>query len=92
MSKYTLVTTSSFKKDYKKLLKRNYDMSLLDNVVDKLLEGSQLPEKNKDHALTGNWMGYRMSHSSRLLLVYRVYEKDIVLSLLRTGTHSDLNF
>ena len=93
MTKYELVTTSTFRKEYKKLVKRNYDISLLDNVVEMLLNGEELPEKNKDHSLTGNWKGYRECHiEPDWLLVYRIYEDTLVLSLSRTGTHSDLNF
>ncbi len=57
MGKYKIVVTSSFKRDYKRLLKRNYDVSLLNAVVEKLQNGVQLPESNRDHALTGNWSG-----------------------------------
>ena len=93
MNKYELVITNSFKKDYKKLVKRRYDISLLDDVVDKLLKGETLPEKNKDHSLTGNWVGYRECHiEPDWLLVYKIYEETLILSLTRTGTHSDLDF
>lgn len=93
MTKYELVTTSTFRREYKNLVKRNYDMSLLDNIVEMLLNGKELPPKNKDHNLTGNWKGYRECHiEPDWLLVYRVYEDALILSLTRTGTHSDLNF
>lgn len=93
MTKYELIITSSFKKDYKKLLKRKYDILLLDAVVEKLQNGEPLPEHNKDHALTGNWKGYRECHiAPDWLLVYRIYEKKLILSLTRTGSHSDLGF
>jgi len=91
--KYELLLTNSFKRDYKKILKRNYDVSLLENVVDLLLAGEKLPEKNKDHSLTGNWIGYRECHiEPDWLLVYKIYEDKLILSLVRTGTHSDLDF
>lgn len=93
MHKYQLVTTSAFKRDYKKLLKRQYDMALLNEIVELLQDGKTLPEKNKDHALTGNWKGYRECHiTPDWLLVYRVYENTLILSLSRTGSHSDLDF
>lgn len=93
MTKYKLVTTNKFKKEYKKLVKRNYDMSLLDNVVEMLLNGEELPQENKDHSLIGNWQGYRECHiEPDWLLIYRIYEDTLVLSLTRTGTHSDLDF
>lgn len=93
MAKYELATTSAFRREYKNLVKRNYDMSLLDNIVEMLLNGEELPPKNKDHNLTGNWKGYRECHiEPDWLLVYRIYEDVLVLSLARTGTHSDLDF
>ena len=91
--KYELLLTNSFKRDYKKILKRNYDVSLLENVVDLLLAGEKLPDRNKDHSLTGNWIGYRECHiEPDWLLVYKIYEDKLILSLVRTGTHSDLDF
>lgn len=91
--KYTLLTSTAFKRDYKKMQKRNYDMSLLNDVIETLLNGNRLPEKNNDHALTGDWAGHRECHiQPDWLLVYKIFEKDIVLALLRTGTHSDLKF
>lgn len=93
MSKYQLVTTTAFKKEYKRLVKRNYNIDLLDNVVEMLLNGQKLPQKNKDHQLTGNWKDYRECHiEPDWLLVYRIYEEKLILSLVRTGTHSDLDF
>lgn len=91
--KYTLLTSTAFKKDYKRLQKRNYDMSLLNDVVETLLHGNPLPEKNRDHALTGDWAGHRECHiQPDWLLVYKIFENEITLALMRTGTHSDLDF
>ncbi|MBW8383597.1 MAG: type II toxin-antitoxin system YafQ family toxin [Youngiibacter sp.] len=48
-------------------------------------------EENKDHALSGGWAGFRECHiQPDWLLVYRVYEEVLILTLTRTGTHSDL--
>lgn len=54
-----IVWTNQFKKDYKLALKRHLDIQLLDDIIRKLSKGEQLPEKNKDHALTGDWIGHR---------------------------------
>ncbi|MDE5584501.1 MAG: type II toxin-antitoxin system YafQ family toxin [Ruminococcus sp.] len=91
--KYELDRTTIFKKDLKKAKKRGCDMKLLDEIVEKLLCGEPLPEKNKDHELTGNWKGHRECHiTPDWLLVYRIIEKTLILSLVRTGSHSDLDF
>ena len=93
MNKYKLYLTNSFKRDYKKIVKRGYDIKLMETVVDILLTGEALPEKNKDHALSGNWKGYRECHIlPDWLLVYEVIEDRLILSLTATGSHSDLGF
>lgn len=95
MSKYIyqLDRTTIFKKDLKKAIKRGCDIDLLEDIVEKLLCGESLPEKHRDHALTGNWKAHRECHiTPDWLLVYRIIEDKLILSLVRTGTHSDLNF
>ena len=57
-----IVWTTQFKKDYKLALKRHLDIELLDNVIRILSRGEMLPERNKDHALTGEWVGHRECH------------------------------
>ena len=86
-----IVWTTQFKKDYKLALKRHLNIELLDNVIRSLSRGEALPEKNKDHALTGDWVGHRECHIlTDWLLIYRLEEDVLVLTLTRTGTHSDL--
>lgn len=86
-----IVWTTQFKKDYKLALKRHLDIALLDDVIRCLARGDILPEKQKDHALTGDWTGHRECHIlPDWLLVYRVEDDVLVLTLTRTGTHSDL--
>lgn len=86
-----IVWTTQFKKDYKLALKRHLNIELLDNVIRVLSKGETLPEKNKDHALTGDWIGHRECHIlPDWLLVYRIEDDILVLTLARTGTHSDL--
>jgi mRNA interferase YafQ len=49
-----------------------------------------LPESNRDHALIGQWQGYRECHiKPDLLLIYRKLDTD-TLRLARLGSHSDL--
>lgn len=90
-TKYTVKSTTQFKKDYKLALKRGAKIGLLDNVIATLAMGKSLPEKNKDHALTGNWTGHRECHIlPDWLLIYRIEDDVLVLTLTRIGTHSDL--
>ena len=92
MSKHLdVVWTNQFKKDYKLAMKCHLDIDLLDDIIRKLASSEQLPEKNKDHALTGNWTGHRECHiQPDWLLVYRIENDLLVLTLSRTGMHSDL--
>ncbi len=90
-TKLTVKLTAQFRKDYKLAMKRGLKISLLENIVSLLAQGESLPDKNKDHALSGDWSGHRECHiQPDWLLVYRVEENVLVLTLARTGTHSDL--
>lgn len=82
---------TQFKRDVKLAKKRNLDMSLLKNVVDKLSEGKKLEAKYRDHMLTGDYAGYRECHlQPDWLLVYKIVSDTLTLVLARTGIHSDL--
>lgn len=86
-----IVWTTRFKKDYKLALKRNLNIELLDEIIRALSRGETLPEKNKDHELTGDWTGHRECHiQPDWLLIYRIEDDVLVLTLSRTGSHSDL--
>lgn len=77
--KYTVKATTQFKKDYKLAMKRGRDMGLLEDIVTALATGMPLPEKNRDHALTGNWTGHRECHIlPDWRLVYRI-EGDVLV-------------
>ena len=90
-TKYTVKYTTQFKKDYKLAMKRGLDIDLLDKVITQLAVGKPLPEKNRDHALSGNFVGHRECHiSPDWLLIYRYEDDVLVLTLSRTGSHSDL--
>ena len=90
-TKYTVKTTSQFKKDFKLAMKRGLNIDLLEIVIATLALGEPLPDKNKDHALTGNWSGHRECHIlPDWLLIYRIEEEVLRLTLARSGTHSDL--
>lgn len=81
----------AFKKDFKLIKKRGYDLRFLDEVIAMLAEQKPLPPKYNDHALTGDYSGCRECHiSPDWLLIYEIYEDELLLYLTRTGTHSDL--
>ena len=85
-TKYTVKYTTSFKKDYKRAIKRGLKIELLEQVVALLAMGEPLPDKNRDHDLSGDWAGHRECHIlPDWLLVYRI-EDDVPVSY----THLDV--
>lgn len=90
-TKYLVKFTTQFKKDYKKAVRRGLKIALLEQVVEQLAMGKELPAQNRDHELTGSWTGHRECHiQPDWLLIYRREADVLVLTLTRTGTHSDL--
>lgn len=88
---YTIRPTSKFQKDLKRIQKRGYNIALLTDVIKKLAVGEKLPEKNRDHSLSGNYAGCRECHvTPDWLLVYEIDNDELILYLTRTGSHSDL--
>ena len=89
--KYEIDYSTKFKKDYKIIKKRGYNISLLRKTIEILANGQELPPEYKDHALKGKFVGYRECHiTSDWLLVYKIANNMLMLFLSRTGTHSDL--
>lgn len=86
-----IVPSKRFKKDLKLLKKRGLKIDNLRNVINTLAAEEKLDEKYRDHALTGDYRGFRECHvEPDWLLVYRVDQDELELFLFRTGTHSDL--
>lgn len=86
-----VVLSNRFKKDLKLAAKRGLDLAELETVVNRLAAQQPLPDKNRDHSLTGDYIGFRECHiRPDWLLVYRVDGEDLVLFLFRTGNHTDL--
>lgn len=87
----TIKYQTTFKKDYKRIKKRGYDISLLERVIEILANGTPLPPEYKDHMLSGDYSGCHECHiSPDWLLVYEIIENELLLYLTRTGTHSDI--
>lgn len=90
MSKQVTWTTQ-FKKDYKNATKRGLPIGELDHVIRLLANDNPLPDKYRDHELGGNWKGFRECHiQPDWLLIYKITNNNLILSLSRTGSHSDL--
>lgn len=88
-----IVRTTQFKKDYKKALKQGCKEEDFKEVLTYLVNMKPLPEKYKDHPLndTNYYTNARECHIyPDWLLVYRIQEKELILELVRTGSHSEL--
>ena len=87
----TLKTTGQFRKDYKLAKRRGLNLKELQSVIDRLLREEPLADKYKDHALTGDYIGFRECHiHPDWLLIYIVDHGNLVLTASRTGSHADL--
>lgn len=90
---YDIVLTTAFKKELKKLKKRNKDLTKLSNIVNRLAKGEKLEPKYHDHALINStrFMNCRECHiEPDWLLVYKINKLELIILLIETGSHSDL--
>jgi mRNA interferase YafQ len=90
----TIDRSTAFKRDYKRAKaspRHRQDVDrLVSGVVDLLVADQDLPHLYRDHALVGDWSGYRECHlKPDLLLIYRKPDVE-TLRLARLGSHSDL--
>jgi mRNA interferase YafQ len=87
--KYDIFRTASFKKGFKKLSSKHQEEVFV--VIEILANGDVLPQKYKDHSLSGNYKGCKECHvRPDLLLIYRINEGVLELTLVEIGSHSDL--
>jgi len=91
MAKYSLSLSNRYLKDLKLARKRGLDEHLLNEIIQKLLNGEELPPKNRNHLLHGDYDGYWECHITPDWLLIYIKDTEIkIISLYRTGTHSDL--
>ena len=88
---YNIRPTTKFQRDLKRVKRRGFDISLLTDIIKKLAAGEPLPEKNRDHQMSGDYAGCRECHiTPDWLLIYEVDGNELLLSITRTGSHSAL--
>ena len=88
-NKYSITFSKQFKKDFKKINKD--DKIILKNIVDKLANDETLEAKYKDHAIKGNYIGFRECHiKPDLLLIYRKRDDILELYLASLGNHNNI--
>jgi len=83
--------TRQFKKDVKLMLRQGRQLKPLLDIVGMLQNDIPLPPELKDHPLVGNWLGKRECHiEPDWLLIYEKTDSVLLLTLVRTGTHSGI--
>ena len=88
---YEIVYTNRMKRDAKLMKKRGRNLEKLVEVLNLLASRNPLPQKYKDHQLTGNLNDFRECHiEPDWLLMYQIFENELILSATATGSHSDL--
>ena len=88
---YEIRPTTRFQKDLKRIKKRGFDIALLTEILKKLAAGEDLPARNRDHMLSGDYAGCHECHiTPDWLLIYEINGDVLILYLTRTGSHSDL--
>jgi mRNA interferase YafQ len=85
--------TTRMRRDIRRLNKRGADLNKLAHITDMLCEQIPLLPANKDHALTGDWIGFRECHiENDWVLIYQMRETELVVIATRTGSHSDFGW
>jgi mRNA interferase YafQ len=88
---YKVKYINLFKKNYKIIKKRGYDITLLNDIIEKLLQGKKLEAKYHDHSLKGKLKDFHECHiKPDWLLIYLIEDDTLTLTLISTGTHTDL--
>jgi mRNA interferase YafQ len=88
---YRLEFTNQYLKDLKLARKRNFDEDKLNKLIELIISGEEIPVKFKNHILKGNFKGFYECHvTPDWLLIYSKQETIKLITLIRTGTHSDL--
>jgi mRNA interferase YafQ len=88
---YNIITTRQFDKDISLIVKRKYNIETIKQVISDLEKNGKLTQKYKPHKLKGNYYGYWECHiKPDWLLLWLQDDEKLKITLVRTGTHSDL--
>lgn len=88
---YEIILTTRFKKDFKLIKKRQYKIEKIELLFSFLQDIGTVPPEYKPHKLIGNYVDNLECHiESDWLLIWITDESDKTVTLVRTGTHSDL--
>ena len=89
--RYTVTVSNQFKRDFKLLKKQGKNENKLREIITMLANGEPLPPQYRDHPLAGEYEGCRECHiQPDWLLIYEIFETELILYLIRCGSHSEL--
>ncbi len=86
-------STSTFKKQLKKLYKQGKDINKLETIVTKLANKEPLEPRYKNHSLVNDKYYHHCGEchiEPDWLLVYQYHEQKLILLLVNTGSHSEV--
>ena len=86
-----IVYTNRMKRDARRMQRRGKDMARLETALDLLARQEGMPDRYRDHQLSGDLSDFRECHiEPDWLLLYQVFDDLLILSATATGTHADL--
>lgn len=84
-----ILRKNQFKKDVKRIIKQGKNLEELENILSILIEDEAIPDRHKDHPLTGDYNEFRELHiKPDWLLIYKIEGEKLIL--VRTGSHTEL--
>ena len=91
MFMFLLKYSKHFKKDLKSYKHNRAVLAELEKILDILAKGEKLPIKNSNHRLRGEFKDCFECHlRPDVLLIYKIEKFEIIILLLRIGSHSEL--
>ncbi len=89
---YKKIFTHRFKRSMKKIIRSgSISREHIETFIDAIASGKAFERKHFDHALAGDYIGYRECHiKPDLLLIYKIEKNILVLILADIGSHSNL--
>lgn len=89
---YEVITTKSFRKAYKRVSKsKSFREEEFNYVLELLRNDKEIPKIYRDHALTGEYKGFRDIHiAPDMILIYLKIRNILVLELVNIGSHCEV--
>lgn len=102
MKQVEVYFSPTYKKELKKLKKKNYPIKLITQCLKAIIaQDNKILKKIKHHSLQGNWKRFNEFHPGRLssnsnlnydqwIVIYTFSKNKLILTLVSTGNHEIL--